>query len=614
MKSIKNYFLVFCLTYIAVLITKLLFAFIIASEIDKNILFALLAGYKFDFATSAFIAFFATLFDFSKKAFVFVASFLIVAIFLLQLADILYFKEASRHIGYEILDFFVDAKSLIALAMDKYFTFVFSSLIATILLFLLLLKLFSLFAQKAKVSKSFFLSKLFLTAVSVFFIRGMFQHIPLNPWQANQIGNNKLSKYLVNGAYNAVYSAVNAKKKLKPYHFSHPKKLSLAFLYQEEKNKTTLPILHTKPNIVLFFLESWSASLLKPYGGEFDPTPNFDVILQHSLRSKFMIASGHRTTEGIFAVLSSYPNPLGKSVAKTQLQNFHYYSLIDILNSLGYSSAFFQGTAKETSGTGSLAQNLGFAKSYGKRDIKKRIYKENNWGVQDIDLYNFVLDKLHNSLKEPFVIAINGATTHDIRLPSSVKKIDFTNNKALNDNLNTLHFADYALGIFVKKMLKKYPNTIFVFFADHCGGNISGTLKNYMIPFAIYSPLIKAKYYDAILSQRDIAPTLLDLAVGDYKKIAPYFTGKSLIQDKKFFADYFHNGILGWIEEKNLIEINLSNNTYNCFVISAFSKKEKNCSKKEAAMKDRALYFTYITQKLLFEGKTEQFYYYRKQK
>jgi len=157
-----------------------------------------------------------------------------------------------------------------------------------------------------------------------------------------------------------------------------------------------------------------------------------------------------------------------------------------------------------------------------------------------------------------------------------------------------------------------YPNTVFVLFADHCGGRLSGTLENYQIPFAIYSKkLIKPKEYDTILSQRDIAPTIMDLAIGDYVKLTPSCSGKSLFSDNDFFADYFHNGILGWIENNNLIEINSATNKMRCFNLNGLKKESVNCSKMHQNMKNHALSFTNVSQTLLFSGETDKFINYR---
>ena len=604
MKFLKNYFFIFFISYVVLIFTKFIFVFYL-QDFDGfklyDLIYAIFWGYKFDFATSGFFSLIITLFDFNKKLLVFFASILITIIFFTQISDIIYFYESSRHIGYEITDAIVDAKSLFLTAYSHHKLLTISSIIFGIMLFFLLLKIFKNL-EKIKLNRVYFFKKFLLLIISVFFIRGMFQHIPLNPWQSNQIGDTKLASISLNATYNVIFSLTTKDKKLKKIDLPNIKnkiiKQSFNELYNEKENNISLPIITTKPNVVLLFLESWSLKHISP-----KVTPKFYKILNNSIRVNFMIASGHRTTEGIFAVLTSFQNPLGKSVAQTQLQNFHYTSLIDFFNDIGYYSAFFQGTSKETSGTGSLANSLGFKKSFGKRDIKKRIFEENYWGVHDIDLYNFVLTKL----SEPFIIGINGATTHDNKIPKKIKFINFTNSD-LDKELNALHFSDFALGKFIDEVEKKYPNTVFVLFADHCGGGLSGTLENYQIPFAIYSKkLIKPKFYNVILSQRDIAPTILDLVIGNYKKLAPNFSGKSLISDKIFFADYFHNGILGWIEGNKLIELNIATNKINCFKIQNLEKIKSKCIKEHFRLKNHALSFTNISQELLFSGETNKF-------
>ncbi len=617
---LKNYFFVFLFTYAIIIVTKFVFYFYFHQNFTlykfDEIVYAIFYGYKFDFATSAFIAFAATLFDFSKKAFSFFASFLVVGVFVVQIGDLFYFGEASRHVGYEIFDIVNDALPLLMTGVSQHTVGVSIGVTVSIVLFIVLRRLFFQLRDE-KFDRYFVIKKLFLLALSIFFIRGMWQHIPLNPWQSNQIGDTKLASLSLNGTYNIVFSLATQGKKLKPVELPQVSKEEIAKtfkkLYADNNLSVKKSFSDKKPNVIFFFLESWSATFLKPYGFQSaQATPNYDSILQKSLRPRFMVANGHRTTEGMFATLVSFQNPLGKSVAKTQLQDFHYDSIIDEYNRRGYSSAFFQGTSKETSGTGSLANSLGFHYSYGKRDVKKRVYEENYWGVHDVDLYNFVLNKLDTELKEPFVIGINGATTHDDKLPKSVKSMHFVDDERLNKQLNVYHFADYALGKFIRQIEKKYPNTVFVLFADHCGGHIGGTLQNYQIPFALYAPkLIKARYIDTIVSQRDIAPTVADLTLGDYKKIFPNFNGKSLLKDRVFFADYYHNGILGFVIDGNIVELNTATKELQCFKLEMFDKKRTECRKRHLEMKMNILGFTDVSQKLLYTGKTGHFKRYR---
>jgi len=614
---IKNYFYIFAITYIMSITTKFIFVYYLYDNFSEfnisTLIYAVFWGYKFDFATSGVIAFLATLFDFNKKIFSRLGAVLIVSVFFMQVGDILYFNESSRHIGYEIMDIFVDAKSLFMTAYSQHTLLTILSIIIGMILFYLLSKYLSKL-ETIKWSRYYLVNKLILIALTVLFIRGLFQHIPLTPWQSNQIGETKLATLALNPAYNIIYSLVNHKKKLEKIKLATDTENILkvfSTLYSEHNKSTHLPLFKEKPNIVFFYLESWSGVNIKSYGFPHDTTPFLNEILTKSIRPKGMIASGHRTTEGIFASLTSFQNPLGKSVAQTQLQNFDYPSIINILNkNSSYSSAFFQGTSKETSGTGSLAQSLGFANSYGKRDIDKHIYEWNHWGLHDVDLYNFTLEKLE-SMKKPFVIGINGATTHDEKIPSQIKKIHFVDDESYNNQLNALHFADLALKEFVLSVQKEYPNTLFVFFADHCGGVKGSSFENYLIPFALYHKDLEAKFYDTYLSQRDIAPIIYDMIYGDYKKSHINFSGKSIFSDKEFFADYYHNGILGWVEGDFILEINTITNKYKCFEIVNFKDKEIACRDDIVAFRDKAIAFTELSQTLLFDGELDKFKEYR---
>jgi phosphoglycerol transferase MdoB-like AlkP superfamily enzyme len=606
------------MAYLLLFFTKIVFYFYLKEDFFElsllEVLYATLWGYKFDFAAAAVVAFLATLFDWSKRVFTFVSAFLLLGIFALQMGDILYFHESSRHIGYEITDTLTDANSLFMTAYSQHISLTFIAMILGVILFYFFSKWLIRF-EKILLNKSYLVKKLLLIVLTVFFIRGMFQGIPLNPWQANQIGESKLAILSLNAVYNVVYVLANSKKKLQA--------LSLPKVSQEEIEKAFLELYSDKelrssvkklenPNIVFLFLESWSAVNMKSYGYPKTTTPFFDALLEKSVHPIAMMAGGHRTTEGLFATLTSLQNPLGRSVAKTNLQSFSYPSIIKILKEKkGYSSAFFQGSSKETSGTGSLAQDLGFTESYGKRDVLNREYKENAWGVHDFDLYDFSLERV-KEMKKPFVIGINGATTHDDKIPNGIKSMHFSDDKAINGFLNAVHFADMALEKFVKETEEQYPNTLFVLFADHCGGVRGTAFQNYLIPFALYHKALEPKAYEVILSQRDIAPTVYDLVVGDYKADEVGFSGKSLLSDQRFFADYYYSGTLGWVEENKVLELNIATGKERCFEIVNFKNSEVKCSNDIMAFKQRALSFTEVSQKLLFSGKSEAFINYRK--
>jgi phosphoglycerol transferase MdoB-like AlkP superfamily enzyme len=560
--------------------------------------YAVLWGYKFDFAVSGIIAFIVSLLDFNRRFTAFFGTLVLVSLFAFEISDIYYYYDAARHVGYEILDSVTDASGLLDTGFLQHTLLSVSSLIVAIISIWIFFKVLSRGVIEIKWSRYTILKKIFLLLLTIFFIRGMFNHIPLNPWQSNQIGDAKLASIALNGTYNMLTAIIADRAHLKPVKLPPTSDNNISSLYKGHKKVTaTLK----RPNIVFFFLESWSMVNLSA-----KTTPFLYEIMQNSITVKAMIANGHRTTEGIFATLTSFENPLGKSVAKNQLQDFDYASVIDILNADGYESSFFQGTAKETSGTGSLAQKLGFKYSFGKSDVIDRKYGENSWGVYDQDLYTFVEEKLKDS-KTPFVIGINGASTHDDKIPQGVKILKLSEDKKYNKILNALHFSDKALREFVQNIDAEYPNTLFVFFADHCGHVEGSAYENHLIPFGLYHKELKAKKEDVILSQRDIAPSVIDLLYGDYRSVMPSASGKSLFSDKNFFAEYFQNGIIGWIEGNNAIEIDISSGSYRCFEIKGITQTALTCKDIHKKLYNNALAFHHISQSLLFKGESKKF-------
>ncbi|CAC9564993.1 hypothetical protein [uncultured Gammaproteobacteria bacterium] len=608
MSLFKQYYKLLALYVIFIIITKVLFYFYLHNNFSElswqASIYAIFWGYKFDFSVAALFSFIASIFDFNKKVYAFISTLFLVLIVNIQIGDMLYFSEAGRHVGYEIFDIFVDMESLLLTAYSQHFFLTLVTLISSIAVFIVG------FSQWKTVivtqfNRYYIPKKVILLLMSIFFIRGMsVQGIPLNPWQAGQLANNKQAILALNASYSVVFALTNKNKAIRRLHIPNVNQniinQSLGALYADKNTKIKTPILTSKPNVVMLFLESWSAKYMQSYGYQSSTTPYFDTILKQSIRPRAMIAGGHRTSEGMFAALSSMQNPLGRTIAKTPLQDIKHPSIVNNLNQIGYSSTFFQGTSKETSGVGSFAQSLGFVDSFGKRDIENIKYPKNNWGVQDYDLYQFALKRMQ-SMSSPFVIGINGATTHDLVVPDEFPSKHFSNDKDLNAMLNTYRFSDFSLEYFIKAVKNKYPNTIFVLFADHTGSRISDNLENYLIPFAIYAPnILTAQYKDVIMSQRDIAPSLYDLIIGDYTKTQ--FSGKSIFRDAYYFADYFHNNVLGWVEAEDIVEINIQTGDFLCFKLNILQKQAVKCENKHEDLKNHALSFTFYYQNLLFNA------------
>lgn len=599
-----------------------------------DITHALFWGIRFDIAIAATFTFFACLLAYvlhrlARIRFVtglrYGTLFFAVLLLLLHGADIMYYDEAGRHLGYEVKEGLGSAKELVVMAATVHTKMFWFQLFLLIPILLFNNFLFNRgnpidddapYLQKTSHPLHTELAMLILLPICVLMVRGGLGSVPMEPLHAQEIGDTRQASIALNGPYNAVFSVVTPYS-ITPVLAKKPSEKELKLVRNLYQGYPTEAIWGQEfhYNVVMILLESWSGSYMQSYGYDKPTTPFFDDLRKKSLTTLATMAGGHRTTEGMFSTMCSWQNPLGQTVAQSQLQNYAYRCLPQILDERGYHTAFFQGTLKNTSGTGAFAQLLGFKHSYGKEDVDDTQYPHNSWGLQDPDLYRYVLKQL-KQMPQPFFVGINTNSTHSTELPPGVDP-QFEGDDSETTYLNVLRFSDEALKSFILSFAN-YPdlsNTIFVIVADHAGRSKGGVkslnsnFNKYKIPFLIYSPgIVKPKQLDIVNTQRDIAPTLLYTMNIDGK--AP-FTGLAL-QDPTgtHAADYYHDGALGWIEGRNGVEFNIDNvEQLNCFSVARETATllPAKCGKTQIQQRRRALAFTHLNQSLLFEGKTAEF-------
>jgi len=181
---LKFYFYPFLIIYSILILTKFIFVFYLSSYFLEyslsQIAEAIFYGYKFDFATSAIVSFVLIWFNYKTKLWAILSAILISTILFLQIGDIFYFNESSRHIGYEITDIFLDANSLLLTAYEQHTFLTLLSLIFSIALSIGVYYLFKQLSSQ-KIDRYYAIDKLLFLLLTIFFLRGMTQAIPLNP-------------------------------------------------------------------------------------------------------------------------------------------------------------------------------------------------------------------------------------------------------------------------------------------------------------------------------------------------------------------------------------------------------------------------------------------------
>ena len=279
-----------------------------------------------------------------------------------------------------------------------------------------------------------------------------------------------------------------------------------------------------KWNVIQITIESLSAEYVGCYGSsEYQPknlTPNLDRLSRESLWFSRCYAGGTRTVRGMEALSLSIPPIPGQSVLRRAgCENLT--TLGSVLQAKGYETAFLYG------GDG-FFDNMNYffeANGYDIVDLPRQLGRgkqptfANAWGACDEDAFAWSLeeaDRAHAAGK-PFHHFVMTTSNHrPYTWPAG--KID----AGLVGREGGVAYTDYAIGAFLKAAQTKpwFKDTVFVVVADHCAsvaGKRELEVRKYEIPLFIWSPgNIAPRKFDTMMSQIDVAPTVLGLLGVDY--------------------------------------------------------------------------------------------------
>ena len=525
----------------------------------------------------------------------------------LQVADLMYFANSGRHIGYELGEVTREAGSLLTTALKQYPLLMVATLAGALASALLCRRQLRLPARMTLAKTE--LPLLLTFAIAVLCVRGSLTDLPMKPDRAYAIGNPQQALLALNPVYAMLVSSSSADEtgggtplyqQLPP-----PAAQQLATLAQLDGHAPYQPP-QRKMNVILMLLESWPAELMQSYNPAAPHvTPHLDALHREGLRTDGLIAGGRRTVEGFFTALCSYQNPLEAGIPNTPLQDQHYECLPKLLSDAGWSTAVFQGMHKGE--TGQLAQLLGTQASYGKLEMPAAEVEQNSWGYQDPDLYRFILSKARAESR-PFFYMVNNTTTHDDQLPPGEPWL-FGDQSSNERQMSVLHYADKALGRFIEEF--KQANlgpTLFVITADHTAGERSGHMGRYWIPFLMFATdgSIAPRHQPGIGAQQDIAPTILDLLGGK----APWFTGHSLLSEAPRGGIYAASGTIGRVYGEQIVEYPMREpDKLTCFNWKADLQlhRPQPCDDAAARERDFSWATTWYQQSLLFDGKSRAY-------
>lgn len=309
-------------------------------------------------------------------------------------------------------------------------------------------------------------------------------------------------------------------------------------------------------NVVLISVESLSADYSGSYGRKPTLTPRLDALSDDSLLFADVYATGTRTVRGLEALALSVPPTPGESIVKRE-RNEGLFSLADVFNAHGYDSMFLYGGYGAFDNMNYFFGHNGYA-VHDRTDIpRNRIHHANIWGVADEDLYTMALSRFDDSYRagKPFFAHVMTTSNH--------RPYTFPTGRGRwpqGKRESAVAYTDWAIGDFISRARRKpwFNDTVFVITADHCassGGKAALPVFRYHIPLWIYSPgNVQPRRYGRMMSQIDIAPTVLGLLGIDYHS---QFYGSDVFQsprnaERAFIGTY---QLLGYLRGGKLVQL-----------------------------------------------------------
>jgi phosphoglycerol transferase MdoB-like AlkP superfamily enzyme len=386
-----------------------------------------------------------------------------------------------------------------------------------------------------------------------------------------------------NSAFNLFISIFENKKYLdkNPYEFFDRKEAEeiVAGIYRTVNDTTVSILSNPRPNIVLVILESWSADLIESLGGISGIDPEFEKLAGEGVLFTRIYAPGTRSEQGMASIFGGFPAHPVSSVTVQPDKYKDLPGLVLTLRDQGYYSSFYFGGQLIYGNIKSYIYYNGFDRILEVDDFPST-FQRGKLGVHD----EFVLRKQVADLgsdRQPFFSAVFTVSTHSpFDMPMKIINL-WEGDTYMNLYLNSAYYTDSCLGEFISRAKREswYPNTLFIFVADHSHDSYRQwpyhSPEYHKIPLLFYGEVIKetcrGMKVDKLGSQADLAATLLAQMGLDHHR---FTWSKDLLNPAtpEFAYVAFEEGI-GWIRPEGYFFYDKPKDHYYCLNVPE-EKKE----------------------------------------
>lgn len=362
--------------------------------------------------------------------------------------------------------------------------------------------------------------------------RSTFGHRPLNPSMVAFSADAMVNSLAINSGYSVIFSAkqmgdeenageIYGKMRLEEV-IARVKKMrgrpesDYVSAEQPTLSRNTASVRRERPkNIVVILMESQGAQFIGTLGG-LPLSPKFDALAREGWLFEKCFATGTRSVRGIEAVVTGFTPTPARSVVKLGKSQQGFFTVAGLLADRGYRTAFIYGGEKHFDNMASFFYGNGFQEIIDEKDYKNPTFS-GSWGASDEDLFAMADKKFRewSAAGTPFYSLVFTSSNHDpFEFPDG--RIELYDAEKQTRN-NAAKYADYALGNFFEAAKKSeyWKDTVFLVVADH-DSRVSGAalvpIRHFHVPALILGAGVPAQRDSRLISQIDLAPTLLSLA------------------------------------------------------------------------------------------------------
>lgn len=362
-------------------------------------------------------------------------------------------------------------------------------------------------------------------------VRSSFQHRPANLASFAFCDDAMVNSLVANSAYSVLSAAYGLKNETRSsWMYGEMSQSEMTQRVRtgmgvaaESFTSEELPTLHRqvasvrrkKPlNLVIVLEESLGAGFVQQLGG-MPITPNLDRLADQGIWFDQLYATGTRSVRGIEAVVAGFPPTPALSVVKLSKSQTNFSTLASVLRRSGYRNEFVYGGESHFDNMRGFFLGNGFHSIVDRPDFASPKFV-GSWGVSDEDLFDMAdarIRALHEA-EQPFFLLVFSSSNHTpFEFPDGRIELFDSPKQTVH---NAVKYADHALGQFVTRARASHywADTVFLVVADHdtrVYGNELVPVGKFHIPGVIFGADVTARRIDSLISQIDLAPTLLSL-------------------------------------------------------------------------------------------------------